>query len=319
MIHILKKAINKIVYENKLRKRFGIKLAFFQFLQDFANLLCNSLASKIEFFKHEIVKQILIDEFNYLILKYNDCCINNTRVIKNKIIWVFWGQGFEKAPEVVQGCLGQLKRNAIGYNIIELDLKNYINYIDIPDYIIKQFKESKISIVNFSDIIRVFILKKYGGIWIDSTVYLSDKIFNNIEKYSFYTVKHGLFNENQHVCKGMWSTFFMWSIPNGNLMSFLEEMFNDYCKKYDMFASYFLIDCMIAVAYEKIFACKEEIDSVPLNNQWVFMLYKQLHKEFNDYKVNIILEKNLIHKLSYKSKNKKYINNLRRLGLISND
>lgn len=96
-------------------------------------------------------------------------------------IWVFWNSGFEKAPKIVKICLDSIKKHSAGRIVEMLDLDNLGKYIEIPSYILKKYKESKISHQHFSDIVRSVLLRNYGGTWIDATTYLS----NDIPQYIF--------------------------------------------------------------------------------------------------------------------------------------
>ncbi len=47
--------------------------------------------------------------------------------------------------------------------------------MNIPNSIVSKWKSNVISDTHFSDIIRTELLIKYGGTWIDSTVYVNNK------------------------------------------------------------------------------------------------------------------------------------------------
>lgn len=50
------------------------------------------------------------------------------------------------------------------------------NYIKIPDIIQDRVESKKISMAQYSDIIRMCLLAEYGGLWIDSTVLVTQLI-----------------------------------------------------------------------------------------------------------------------------------------------
>ena len=75
-------------------------------------------------------------------------------------------------PLVPKLCLKQLKKNVNNsQRIVVLSEKNYRDYVDLPSYVIEKLNKGKISITNFSDVLRYALLTKYGGLWIDSTCY----------------------------------------------------------------------------------------------------------------------------------------------------
>ncbi|MBQ9553448.1 hypothetical protein IJU97_00315 [bacterium] len=62
-----------------------------------------------------------------------------------------------------------------------LDKDNYEKYVTLPAFIIKKVYEHKISITHLSDIIRMALLKQYGGIWVDATMFINSNVFFNFE------------------------------------------------------------------------------------------------------------------------------------------
>ena len=185
----------------------------------------------------------------------------------SKNIWVLWYQGFDTAPKVVKSNLVQLQKitRYSKYNIVCLDKNNISKYLKLPDYIIEKVKKGKITLTHLSDIIRAGLLSQYGGIWLDSTCYVKENKFNNINNYIFYTQKYkpgvsSFFNNVK------WSGFFMASGRYNPVEVYLYNMFLIYWKKYDVLVDYFLIDIFLKLGYENISLLKQIIDSVPFNN-----------------------------------------------------
>jgi hypothetical protein len=79
-------------------------------------------------------------------------------------IWAFW-EG--EQTELVKKCINSWKFYNPTYKIIILNKQNYKNYITED---IDNFKFSKDFIQRFSDYVRVCILEKYGGIWMDASI-----------------------------------------------------------------------------------------------------------------------------------------------------
>jgi hypothetical protein len=85
-------------------------------------------------------------------------------------LYIYWNTGFENAPELVKKCLISWKIFNKNWNIIELNDNNLNNYIDIKEEI-KDLDKKKFTPTHFSDVIRIFLLKKYGGLWTDATTF----------------------------------------------------------------------------------------------------------------------------------------------------
>ena len=74
-----------------------------------------------------------------------------------------------------------------GYDLYALDDKSIHDYIDIPDYF-----SNAIHIIDKSDLIRIELLAKHGGIWVDKDVLALrefDHLFEIIERRGGFVVK----------------------------------------------------------------------------------------------------------------------------------
>ena len=86
----------------------------------------------------------------------------------DKNIFLLWLQGWDKAPILQNEVLNSWKINNPEWNINLIDLKNLKDYVNDIKYIYDENK--KISPQAKSDIIRLSLLKNYGGVWADSTL-----------------------------------------------------------------------------------------------------------------------------------------------------
>jgi len=84
-----------------------------------------------------------------------------------KIIWIFWFQGFDKAPDVVIKCLDSWKTHNPKWKVIQLDETNIEEYININAIIGKNY--NYITKQALSDVIRINLLSEFGGVWADAT------------------------------------------------------------------------------------------------------------------------------------------------------
>ena len=88
-------------------------------------------------------------------------------------IWFCWLQGLEQAPPLVKLCYEALGQKLPDREIVVIDAKNVFDYITLPEEIVEKWKRGIIGPAHFSDLIRLELLVRYGGYWIDATVYLS--------------------------------------------------------------------------------------------------------------------------------------------------
>lgn len=164
---VFNKIYNKLTFEVKLYKETNAKIAILQFVRDFLIRDGMRLYNKVEYAKQDEIKRFLKKDLATIIKKYRTekvSCFDKPKQCNR--IWVFWGQGFENAPSIVKQCNKQLHYQASklqDLQVIELDLKNYEKYVQLPKDIVEQFNSGSLSIVNFSDILRSFLLRDYGG------------------------------------------------------------------------------------------------------------------------------------------------------------
>lgn len=109
-----------------------------------------------------------------------------------KNIFLFWLQGWDKAPWLQNKILESWEINNPDWNIELVDQYNLGGYLSDIDYIYNDSK--KITPQAISDIVRLSLLKNHGGIWADSTLLcmqpLDHWIFDAIKKSNFW-MYHG--------------------------------------------------------------------------------------------------------------------------------
>ena len=102
----------------------------------------------------------------------------------DRIIWQYWAQGYNNVPEVVSRCLKSVEKYASDYQIIRLTDDNLSEYLVFPEFIYN--KRPLYSKAHFSDILRLMLLKAYGGIWMDASIFLTGPIPENIASCDFF-------------------------------------------------------------------------------------------------------------------------------------
>lgn len=86
-----------------------------------------------------------------------------------KLIWFLWLQGNEKMPWIVRECFMSWERNNPGWEFIFLEEKNIAEFIEIEKILTP--RNHSITSQALSDIIRINLLHKYGGVWVDATCF----------------------------------------------------------------------------------------------------------------------------------------------------
>ncbi len=143
-------------------------------------------------------------------------------------IWVFWGQGEEKMPELVRACYRQLKHNH--ENVVLVTNENVLQYLDLAPELLKRARDGRLSWAHLSDIIRTKLLYRHGGLWLDATVWATDGIpFDKLAEMPFFSANGKVVNTPRSVCFWTslghnWSTWCMWGeAPGYPLYGFVSE------------------------------------------------------------------------------------------------
>ena len=292
----IKKYINLILSNIRY---YGVSIFFYKIL---TKISLNRKIKKYFLLRHKhFLEKSICKRYDNIIGKYKNKLPETDLKINNKIIWVFCWQGIENAPNIVKDCVNSLKFLNKDYKLIIISKHNINEYIEIEEYIVKKFNEGKIGLAHFSDVIRVNLLAKYGGIWSDSTIFVTNEFDYKILEYSLYSIK-SYKDDTQNVSQYRWTTYFLCAKPNNELICFLKDLFNEYYKDNDFVIDYFMMDYFIDIAYNEIDYIKAMIDNIPNNNTQSEKLVKFLNFNFNKETYDKIIRDTYIHKLSYKIK-----------------
>lgn len=263
---------------NKYKKSinsFGFIASTKVFVGDFIILLIenNIITSKNfvdSFFskRHSLVKNMIINKYGDVI-KQEPTSKEINSSINDGPIWFCWLQGESEMPEYVRFCYESIKRN--GNRKVNLITKsNYAEYIELPNYIIEKVDKGLFSYTFFADILRVNLLYKYGGLWSDSRILLTQPLSQTYFNYDFFTIKNKP-KKNWFVSNYRWTVGFIACTRNSPICYILKNLFAEYVKKEDFLIDYFLTDYIIAIAYEYNLKIKQLIDTVPYTNDYFFI------------------------------------------------
>ena len=93
-------------------------------------------------------------------------------------VFVFWSGYTFKLIRILRQLIYAHSGNGLGYQVIWLDPDNVRSYIEVPHFF------DQLSLAHQSDYIRVQVIHKYGGIWLDAdtlVVKSLDALFDVVE------------------------------------------------------------------------------------------------------------------------------------------
>ena len=255
---------------------------------------------KAIFRRHEEIKRYIKINFSSVLKKYKDDVYPESQSFDNRMIWVCWLQGEANMPDIVRTCYNSVKANADGREVVLITSDNVEKYISIPKFIKDKVNNGKMSRTHLADYIRISLLKNYGGLWIDATVLVTDKI--NVDcKLPFFSIKQ-MPDSIHFVSQYRWTVGILGCSPQIGKILFdcLENLFKAYLKKHSFFIDFFLFDYFLAVMYDEIPLVKQLVDNCPYNNPNAYELRTLLNKEFNEDAFFQLKKNNIFHILSWK-------------------
>jgi hypothetical protein len=171
-----------------------------------------------------------------------------------KTIYIFWFQGFENSPEIISKCIESWKYYNPDWSIILIDnnnLNDYINLIDIS--------QKDINPTALSDIIRITLLKIYGGLWVDATTFCNQSLNEWLPDY----IGEGFFAFDRPAHDRLLSSWFLYSEKNNYIVDNWFQSTMDYYKRNNEPHTYFWFHHLFGELYNTDSSFKDAWDRVP--------------------------------------------------------
>ena len=83
-------------------------------------------------------------------------------------LWLYWHQGWDNAPELARNCLANWRRRNPAWQVDALSWQTLGDFVRIPGL---YGTELSLPLPALSDIIRVYLLSRYGGVWADASTW----------------------------------------------------------------------------------------------------------------------------------------------------
>lgn len=210
-------------------------------------------------------------------------------------VWVCWLQGMDHAPHLVQTCYAALQKNWTDQDITLVTQDNLFDLVSFPDFIIDKWRKGIISNTHFSDLLRLELLIKYGGTWVDATVLCTGKIPQYVTDSAFFVFRDDF--KNDQACD--LSSWFISAVPNHPILLHARDLLYAYWRKENKLVDYFLFHFFVTMCMRTY---RDLLYNAPFNSnlnphtlQFVYL--------FNQYDAKIyqyLQELCFVHKLTYK-------------------
>lgn len=240
---------------------------------------------------------------NYLIKYIKNLSIDNNEsfekvYLNSDVVWQLWFQGIDKAPPIVKSCFNSVDKHCSEMEIIRLTEKSIENYIEIPGFVYDKKRKGLISNVNFSDLLRVYLLSEHGGIWIDSTVYLTSKIDkiknNNLFVFSTTPIDY------RGIGNIVASSWYIQAAKNSQIFINMKAAMTNFWKNENTCYHHYYFHLFFALIVNEYKDCQKEWENVPFySNVPPHVMQMELFNEYNEERFNEIANMSPVHKLTF--------------------
>ncbi|MCT3078840.1 hypothetical protein IRM63_06970 [Leuconostoc citreum] len=297
------------MYSNSI-KAFEKLLVFFGI--DLVKVL--KLLTPLNQLHHNMVECVIRRDTNSIITKF---CAEKTEIVESGVInshknasnlvWVMWWQN--EIPPIVKFNIERMRRK-FGDRLVLISKDNYLEYLNVDEELLQLINSNLVNLTMLSDYIRTGLLFNYGGLWIDSTVYLTDSYSDDVfmgEK-DLYTSYGEWWYSNKYVPAGKWTGFFIGGVKGQPYFEFVNEIIRYYLIHEKKKPDYFVVDYALHIAYEdNIGFFRDKVNQLRPINENVLQLGKLINLRYDEKKWQEIQKNSFAFKLTYK---KKYANEI---------
>lgn len=308
-MEILKNNINWVI---NLFRVFLFQKKHFGFFHAFARFFCAvcrklSLNNKYAIWyvndkEHFVIENWIISRgYKNMIKKslesYDDANLSQCKNNINKI-WVCWLQGEDQMPPIVKCCYNQLIKMSGSFDVVLITLDNVGKYIDINQKVFENYKKKYFKPSHFADLIRLKLLSKYGGLWIDSTVFVTKPISNFVFAKPFFSIKTNPVH-NFSVSVFRWCGFILGADQPNKFFNALSNTFELYLCQEKAIVHYLLIDYLIDILYKCDKSFSTIVDNNMESNPYLHKFFDLMNAPFDKKKYEEIIRDTNFFKLSY--------------------
>lgn len=209
-------------------------------------------------------------------------------------VFTYWAQGLDQAPPVVRENFDRMHR-VFGERLVILTDENSEEWVPRPKF--EAYRPNMVPRER-SDVLRMDLLRTYGGLWLDSTCLVTEP----------FTVPPGFFafpkEGKRAVGTARLSVWALASEPGGYLASLFAEALHAYWSSYDEALDYYFIHhifevlCLLDPAFDE-----EWQRAASVGRSWGIApreLYRVMGEDYDPERAAQILEGSPVHKLNHK-------------------
>lgn len=248
------------------------------------------------------IKQKLAKKYKFVLNRFEDSFDCSLEHRKSDKVWICWFQGIENAPLLVQKCYKSVVSNMPDKEVILITSENMERYVQFPNFIIDKWKKGYITHTHMTDLLRLELLIKYGGMWLDATVFCSDcnipSYFFDSDLFFYQCLKPGKDGHANYV-----SSWLISAKTNNKVLMAVRELCYTYWTKNKKMCDYFLLHDFMSIVLDRY---QDELKAIPpRDNATPHILLLRFFEQYDESIWNCIKSQTPFHKLSYKFEEEK--------------
>ena len=297
IVKIIVNGVTCLIIPNIIFLILYFKLKEFSVVKNIVKKVFNKFP---QFISSDEIRDLNKSEKIYLKLrkKYKNLISLNlkTNMETSNYIFTCWLQGEENAPDLVKACFKSMRENFKDWELIIITSENLKEYVNFPNFIIEKWKNKIISNTHFSDLLRTELLIKYGGLWLDSTVFCTGSIDRYINQNTDLFVYK---NEHRKDATCLLSSWLIYSKSNNPILINTRDILYKYWKNNNFLIDYFLFHKVFTLVCEDY---KNIWNKIPFysNIEPHVLWFHYFYSDFNIDNFNLVKSLSNFHKLSYK-------------------
>lgn len=252
--------------------------------------------------KHDVMTSYFQKTFkNYLSTYCPEKNYAKTPSVYADCIWICWWQGLQNAPNIVKRCVESIQKNAGNHRVIIITEDNYRDYIDVPNWVEEKKKAGIITRTNYSDLLRLSLLAKHGGMWLDSTFFCANESLEDYFNLPVWSIKRPDYRHSS-VAQGYFAGYSLaCNEENRYAFSVMRDLFLHYWETNEKMVDYLLIDYMIVLAQKIVPSISVAFKNIPSNNPNCDELLKVLERPYDEQLWNKLKKDTKLFKLTWKA------------------
>lgn len=215
-------------------------------------------------------------------------------------IWVCWWQGMDHTPEIVRACYRSICEHAGHRDVVVITEHNLDDYVQFPSWLIDKYHAGIISRTHIADLLRLELLARYGGLWLDSTFLCCGTLDDPIYRAPLFSIKRPDYG-HVSVASGYFANYSLGcDDAHRSVFATIRDYELEYWRRFDFLVDYLLTDYLIVLAEQHDNQIQRAFDSIKPNNPHCDDLFAYLGKPYDEHLWSEFRRDTALFKLSWK-------------------